>query len=364
MNNSKKTGDLSIIDQMKKFAVKSMLGFQTVLVYGLGRRLAIFDYLNEKGKRSSKPDEVSSVTFTLNELSQELNLDSTYLDSWIHMGIECGIFERDDSSNQSVKTGPYVYYILVDRENMFYMGDVLGGFYYQALAQETLLTNFKTGEMQSPTDFSTEIRKDTQRMSALMGKQVEKLFVQEYRDQAMNLKEGGALLEVGCGFGFNLKHWAQQYPKSTMIGIDIDSEAVEYAKQMAKENNWTDRINFFATELSEYAEAHKEEFDVVVLNQVLHEMDPSENYRKQVLKDLYSTLNDNGLLIVGESMIPGIFAPKQARYVEVMHKWFEVMIGSRFYDEDSFRKLVRLTPFETAELVQEDRDYFWALSKS
>lgn len=364
MNNSKNSGDLSIIDQMKKFAVKSMLGFQTVLVFGLGRRLGIFDYLNEKAKRSSKPDEVSSVTFTLNELSQELNLYSTYLDSWIHMAIECGIFERDNSSNQSVKTAPYVFYVLVDRENMFYMGDILGGFYYQAFAQETLLTNFRTGEIQNPTDFPAEIRNDTQRMSALMGKRVEKLFAQTFREQAMILEEGGALLEVGCGFGFNLKHWAQQYPKSTMVGIDIDLEAVEYAKQMAKENNWTDRIEFLATELSEYAEAHKKKFDVVVLNHVLHEMDPGENYRQQVFKDLYSTLRDNGLLIVGESMIPGIFAPKQARYVEIMHKWFEAMIGSRFYDEDSFQELVRLTPFKTAEFIQEDRDYFWALTKS
>ncbi len=84
-------------DQMKEFAIKSMLVFQTVLLFGLGRRLGIFDYLNEKAKSSPSPNDVSSVIFTLDELAQELKLDSTYLDGWLHLTLECGIFERNGS---------------------------------------------------------------------------------------------------------------------------------------------------------------------------------------------------------------------------------------------------------------------------
>ena len=32
-------------EQMKKLAIANMIGFQTVLVFGIGMRLGIFDYL-------------------------------------------------------------------------------------------------------------------------------------------------------------------------------------------------------------------------------------------------------------------------------------------------------------------------------
>ena len=124
----------------------SMLGFQTILLFGLGRRLGIFDYLNEKVKSSPNPEDVSSVTFTPSELIQELKLETNYLDGWLHMALECGIFERDTSYDRCLKTAPYVYYLLVDRDNLFYFGDFLGGFTYQGVLQEDLLANFKTGK--------------------------------------------------------------------------------------------------------------------------------------------------------------------------------------------------------------------------
>ena len=62
-------------------------------------------------------------------------------------------------------------------------------------------------------------------------------------------------------------------------------------------------------------------------------------------------------------MIPGIFAPNQAKYYEIMHKWFEVAVGSSFYDEESFREFIEGTPFEKAEIVRGDRDYFWAITR-
>jgi len=60
-------------------------------------------------------------------------------------------------------------------------------------------------------------------------------------------------------------------------------------------------------------------------------------------------------------MIPEMFAPKQARYFEIMHKWHEVGLGSSFYD--SIRKFIKAMPFQDAEFMEEDQTYFWALRK-
>jgi 2-polyprenyl-3-methyl-5-hydroxy-6-metoxy-1,4-benzoquinol methylase len=364
MNSSNDGTEISLYDQIKKFAIKSMLGFQTVLLFGLGRRLGIFDYLNEKGKSAPNPDEISTVTFTLDELVQELKLDSNYLDGWLHMALECGIFERDQSCDRCLKTAPYVYYLLVDRDNMFYFGDFLGGFSHQGTFQEELLLNFKTGKKMEWKDIPEEVYIDGQRMSATMGKRIQNQFSQSFADHAKVLHEGGSLLEVGSGYGFNLKNWADEYENTRIVGIDIDPQAIEYSKKLAEQNNWKDRVENIHVTINDYANDHKERFDVIVLNQVLHEMEPDENYRVEVFNDLYSMLKNEGLLIVGEHMIPEIFAPKQARYVEIMHKWFEVGMSSRFYDEKSFREFINSTRFKEVEFIQEGQTYFWAIRRT
>jgi hypothetical protein len=51
-------------------------------------------------------------------------------------------------------------------------------------------------------------------------------------------------------------------------------------------------------------------------------------------------------------MIPNIFSPKQASYDYILHKWFEIGFGSRFYDKETFRMFIELTPFKKVELIQ------------
>ena len=143
----KPNSEPTVRDQLKKFILKSGLGFQTVLVHDLGTRLGIFDYLYEKGKALSASGEVDSITFTLDELAQKLQLNHRHLDAWLHMAIICGIFEIDESCDRCLKTAPHVYDILVNRESMFYMGGTISLFYVGSKIQEIMEEGFKTGEL-------------------------------------------------------------------------------------------------------------------------------------------------------------------------------------------------------------------------
>ncbi|HDZ19505.1 MAG TPA: hypothetical protein ENH75_14500, partial [archaeon] len=99
--------EVSIKEQIKKFMVKGFYGFNTILTFGLGRRLGIFDYLYEKSMPLSEYKTISSITFTPEELSENLNLSLVHIDAWVHMALECGIFEIDNQLTRSLKTAPH-----------------------------------------------------------------------------------------------------------------------------------------------------------------------------------------------------------------------------------------------------------------
>ena len=354
---------VSMKDQMKKFLIKSLYGFLTVLMFGLGRRTGILDYLLEKAKKQSNTDTISSITFTIEEISENLNLERNYVDAWAHTALECGILEIDDSCERCLRTAPYVYELLINRNQPAYIGDPLGAFYYLAPYQELILDAFKKDGVVPNFEFTDEVIHDINRMSARFGTLIERIFSNNYKDFCEQLHNGGIVLAAGSGYGYNLQIWAKKYNKTRFVGIDIDPEATSFAKKMVEENNWNDRIEIYKIQINDYARETGIKFDLILLNQVLHEMDHDLNYRLSVFNSLYSLLKEDGILLVGESMIPDTFAPSQKLLLfDVLHKFLEARFAN-FYNEKTFKEFIESTPFSKPKFIKESGNSIWVIRK-
>ena len=356
--------EVSLKAQVKKFAITNMIGFQSVLVVGIGKRLGIFDYLYNKANTEKIEEEVTCLSFTLEELSQNLKLNITYLDAWFHMGLECGIFEIDEASERMVKTSPHVFDIFINRKHRSYVGGTISNFYKIVGYQERILEGFKSGKTGAILDMLPRDYKAGQQSSARVGTLTERLFAKYLIEDKEKLQNGADVLEVGCGYGFNLEIWASKYRKAKFVGIDIDPNGIKHAKILVEGYNWSDRVIVHEIPLEQYIQIIDKKFDFIILNQVLHEMVPDKNYRLGALRNIYNLLKDDGLLIVGESMIPDIFAPKKEfQLYDIMHKWLEVSFGAYFYDENEFTQLIKSARFKKIKLIKEHGNYFWAIRK-
>ncbi len=363
--NESKENQVTIFEQIKKFSIKSLYGFQTVIIYGLGARLGIFDYLYAKGKEAGKSGYVEDVSFTLDELAQETSLNEEYLEAWLHMGVECGLFEIDNSESRILKTAAHVYALLIDRENMLYVGGNLSTFYLMAPYQDVLVENFKTGLKLEYLDLPPQDYQLGQSACTITSKAVEDIYSSKFEEHRRLLSEGGSILEIGCGYGYNLGIWAENHEKTRIVGIDIDPNGVAFTQEIVKKNNWQDRVEVLHTSINNYASSHSMEFDLILMNHVLHEMDPDDSYRIKAFADLHSMLKDGGILIVVEHNIPDMFEPKgRSLFFEVWHKLFEVGLKSKFYTKDEFQEFVGSTLFKTAELVEDKNAYFWVLKRN
>ena len=355
--------EVSMNDQIKKFGIDSLYGFNIIILIGIGRRLGIFNYLYGKGKSIPTHDNTKSIIFTPDELSEKLNLDNNYLDAWIHLAIECELLEIENVNEKWLKTSPYIYEILINRNHPSYIGGTLGAFYNITLIQEKMLKNFKTGEAMDLLDFPLEMAKDLQERGRRFGILIKRLFHKHFKDFCEKLDEKSKILEVGCGFGYNLETWAKKFQKAEFVAIGIDPEGINHAKKVVEENEWDERIKILEISVKKFAHTYNEKFNLIILNQVLHEMDPDENFRIKLFKDLYSLLKDDGILLVGESMIPDTFAPKQKfKLFDITHKFFEAGSAS-FYNEETFKKFVESTSFKKAEFIKEGGTYFWLVKK-
>lgn len=359
----KEKEEVSITDQMKKFLIKGFYGFNSIICFGLAKRLGIFDYLNEKSKKKSNSGPISSISFTTKEIVTNLNLDPDYLEAWIHLSLDCGIFEIENVEERVLRTAPHVFNLLINKDHMFYVGSIISLFYYFAPLQDLIIDVFKTGRIPDENDVPEEFVMDGHRNSANWGSIIERLFSKYFKKNSRMIRKEGTILEVGCGYGFNLKNWAEKYKGAKLIGIDIDSRFTSFAKNLIEQNNLNDRVEVLDIPIDKFAKSRGGQFDLILLNQVLHEMDHDETYRRDVIKDLYSLLKDDGILIIGETIIPDAFSPKKGfQLFDIMHKFLEAKFA-RFYDEKSFRNFIESTPFKKAELIKERGEYFWALQK-
>ncbi|MFX1365300.1 MAG: class I SAM-dependent methyltransferase [Promethearchaeota archaeon] len=329
----------------------------------MGRRLGIFNYLYEKAKLSISSDKKIEIFFTPIELSEKLGLDFKYLDGWIHLALECGILEIENSESKILKTAPFIYELLIDRNNESYLGGTLGAFYYIAPSQDILIEYFRTGKVWSILDLSGNAIKDLQERGARFGALAERLFSKKFENFCEKIREAGTVFELGCGYGFNLETWAKKYGKARFIGIDIDPIAIAHAKELISRNNWNKRIEIFETTIDEFTQFYKEKFDLIILNQVLHEMNTDEKYRVSVFNNLYSLLDDEGMLLIGESMIPDTFAPKKRfELFDITHKFTEVK-ASFFYNEKTLREFIDSTSFTRSEFIKEGGSSIWVIRK-
>ncbi len=353
------------MDQFNIFVRDNIVGYLTVILVGIGRRLGIFQYLYKKAISENIDKKIESVSFSVSELITKLDLNERYLDGWLTAAIEVGLIEIENNDTKLLKTCPYIYDFFIDSNNPVFLGAAYGSIYRIALQEDDVFKNFKTGKLISRAQIPKDIVMEGHRATARMGNTLENYFAKHFRQFQKNLKKEGKILEIGCGYGYNLLNWAKKYKKCGIIGLDIDEEAVNFTREQVLKNKLDERVEVLTISIEDYEiPKDKNKFDLILLNEVLHEMEMDDTFRKNVIDRLYLLLKEGGIVLIGESIIEDLFDPsRKPQLLEALHKWQEIGLTSKFYSEKSFRELIALTSFKNVELIKETYNSFWVLKK-
>jgi ubiquinone/menaquinone biosynthesis C-methylase UbiE len=108
------------------------------------------------------------------------------------------------------------------------------------------------------------------------------------------LKTGIQMLDVGCGRGRIINRLAGLFPGSRFTGIDLSSEAVQFAWGEAADRKLRN-VEFIVADLSDFdAKAEHEAFDFVTTFDAIHDQAKPLN----VLKGIYRALKGDGVYLM------------------------------------------------------------------
>jgi len=100
------------------------------------------------------------------------------------------------------------------------------------------------------------------------------------------------VLEIGCGFGGNIIHLIRHY-NSDAIGLDLDSDAIEIAQDIAQENG-IDKNKFLNCAAENVTEYVKDKFDLIISMQVLEHV---QDVQKSI-EEMLNVLNKGGYIFI------------------------------------------------------------------
>jgi SAM-dependent methyltransferase len=86
---------------------------------------------------------------------------------------------------------------------------------------------------------------------------------------AARLEAGGAVADVGCGYGGPTLAMAHAFPRSRFLGIDVDDSSVAQARKAAAEAGLASRVSF---EVADSASLPGEGYDLVSFFDCLHDL--------------------------------------------------------------------------------------------
>ncbi len=240
------------------------------------------------------------------ELAADLDLHSPCVHRFCEVGLRWGLLDVEPPAGDETG-GPHRFHLaeafvepLGRPDSHRYMGEyfrVLGA--YLGTDYGAYPDTFATGTQRPPTDrgpeFTDAIEGSIRGLASVF---VVKLL-RELTAFESELVRGGPVLDIGCGTGHLACRLTNRYPDLEIVGVDVDGDAIDRARERAERADVADRTTFRVQDAVDVEGS----FEAAILFMSLHEIDPGT--RESLFERLGELLGDDGVVTVLDHVYPG-----------------------------------------------------------
>ena len=300
------------------------------------------------------------------ELAEQLDLHEPYVKGFCEVGgrwdiiVPVGEVDRDPDTgrfgvDQRFRLRDEFVEPLADSSSVRYMGDVFR-FVAKFNGEDYLEypTYFRTGTVRRYTDrgaaFSETIEGSSRGLHVVF---VEKLVPAVTTAFEERLVRGGRVLDVGCGAGHLDCYLADAYPDVEVVGVDVDADALERARENVREYGVEDRVTVVEADASEVTADELGTFDAAVSFLAVHEI--PQTVRPAVFESVGELLSDDACFVVFDEVYPDTPEefPEEPYANGVESQWSELVWGNVIPTDVEHRTL-----FERAGFSENVREPF------
>ncbi len=290
-------------------------GFNTIFLIDVGVKLGLFKAL------AAKPERTAA------ELALELGLHAPYVATWCRTCYGMEILEVVDdgvTGGARFRLAPHMDTILASPGHPRYLGGFID------LATGTAVDDFRQNARAFRSgwvkpfqgrgaSFASTVGDATFGLQVLTARKL----LGELDGLAPRLEAGGTVLEVGCGTGNLLVQVAKAYRQARCVGVDIDSDSLEVARERIAAAKVGGRVELRHGSVS--ATVEPASIDVVTMVEVLHEIAPG--IRAGVVAECAAALKPGGWMLIVDETYPS--TPRESRqrdFLFPLHTGFEELL--------------------------------------
>jgi ubiquinone/menaquinone biosynthesis C-methylase UbiE len=266
-----------------------ILGNQAAWIAAIGLKTGLFRAVSARSEKGVSEEA----------LSKDTGFDLRAVRAWCRSAYAFGFLEWEQESGY--RLAPHMEELLLKPDHPAYQGGQIE-FYaalnesYRRYPQFLRSGENDKGEGQDPW-LLTALRNLT-RPDARM---ITDYVLPQAPGTLARILAGGEILDIGSGEGFHLLHYARRYPRSRVIGIELDSAKVEPARKNIAEAFLGERVSLREGDVNQLDEGGV--YDLITLNLTLHDVCSSESCR-EVLGRILRALKPAGTLLVSEIPYP------------------------------------------------------------
>ena len=251
------------------------------LMVSIGHRTGLFDAM-----RALPPA-------TTAEIAAKAGLNERYVREWLGAMVTGGIVEVDETSTRFVLPDEHAAALTraAGMDNMAAFAQyvsLLGG------VEDDVIECFRKGGGVPYAKFPRfhEVMAEDSGQSVLSA--LETHIIPLVGGLHERLTRGARMLDAGCGAGRILNRFAELYPKSRFVGLDLSAEAIAAATADAAARGLAN-VEFHIRDLTDFDRtAEPDQFDVVATFDAVHDQAQPLN----LLKGIRRTLKPDGLYVM------------------------------------------------------------------
>jgi SAM-dependent methyltransferase len=231
---------------------------------------------------------------TLAELAEGTGLDQRYLTAWARTALAGELLEYRPASGKFT-LAPFMDQLLLDDADFQYSAGLATSFAVESRLADRIAERFQTGEGIPFAEFGSEMVDSIHAFSkAAYELFLPSVLLPALPDVMSRLREGGTILELGCGAGAGLVSLAHTFPDCTVTGLDPDPTSIALARRRIDEAGLSEHVH--AEEMRGEDLTSEDAFDFIYVQISLHEMDDA----RAVLANARRALKEGGTLLITE----------------------------------------------------------------